>query len=373
MGLRKALLVAQFTFSLIFILTVIVVFNQLNLFLRADHGFSMENKAIVHINNTSAQLLKTELLKYPNIENVAATSHLLASGNTRGESFKRRVDAKDWQMVYFYSVDEDYLRSLGVQMLAGKFYDAKEGESNRNFIVLNELAIAEFGFKSPQEAIGQDLVTQADSSSRRIIGVVKNYNHQMLMEKSHGLALIYRPSEYAMLQVSYKGSYSDAGASIEAAWAKVNPTLKVDYKDFSEEIHKLYNILFGDLADILTVISFLAILISSLGLLGMATYATETRRKEISIRKILGSENGALVYLLSKGFIMILALAVLIAVPIAYFANSLWLELMAYHVTVDFATIISGIAILAVFGAATIGSQTWRATFINPVESLKGE
>jgi putative ABC transport system permease protein len=105
----------------------------------------------------------------------------------------------------------------------------------------------------------------------------------------------------------------------------------------------------------------------------MATYATETRTKEISIRKILGSSNSSLVYLLSRGYAAILLLAVAIAVPAAYFINNLWLEKMAYHVSVDLGTILAGISALVVLGALTIGSQTYRAAFINPVENLKSE
>ena len=113
-----------------------------------------------------------------------------------------------------------------------------------------------------------------------------------------------------------------------------HPALKVDYKDFAGEVHKIYDIFFGDLVSVLGVIAALAILISCLGLLGMATYTTETRIKEISIRKVLGSSNGSLVYLLSKGFFVILLIAIGIAVPAAYFINNLWLEPLAYHVTV---------------------------------------
>jgi putative ABC transport system permease protein len=114
-------------------------------------------------------------------------------------------------------------------------------------------------------------------------------------------------------------------------------------------------------------------LISCLGLLGMATYATETRIKEISIRKVLGCSDGALVYLLSKGFIAILFIAIIIAVPAAYFINNLWLEQLAYHVSVDIFTVALGIVLLLFFSCLTIGSQTWRAVFVNPVENLKGE
>jgi putative ABC transport system permease protein len=173
--------------------------------------------------------------------------------------------------------------------------------------------------------------------------------------------------------VKYNGSYDEAGKSIEEAWAKVNPNLKVDYKDFYAEVHKIYDIFFGDLVSILSLIAFLAIVISCLGLLGMATYTTETRIKEISIRKILGSSDGSLVYILSKGFVAILLISIVIAVPLAYFINNLWLEQLAYHVSVDFFTITLGVFALLLFGVITIGSQTWRALYVNPVKNLKSE
>ncbi len=372
-GLRKTLLATQFAFSLIFILSVIVVFNQLQLFLRADHGFSMEKKIVVGLSNTSASTLKAELLKYANIENVSAVSHVPAAGSSYGDGYKKSLSEKDWTDLYYYSTDEDYLKNMGLTLVAGKYFSSANGESNKNFIVLSEQALEAFHFKSPSDALGQELIFQKDSTRKQIIGVVKNYNHQMLMEKMQPLALIANPDEYRLLQVKYTGSFDEAGESIKKAWTAVNPSLKVDYKDFDAEVHKLYDVLFGDLVSILSVIAFLAITISCLGLLGMATYATETRIKEISIRKVLGSSDGALVYLLSKGFVAILLIAIAIAVPAAYFINNLWLEELAYHVSVDILTISMGIIALLVFSGLTIGSQTWRAVFVSPVENLKGE
>ncbi len=373
MGLRKSLLVAQFSFSLIFILSVIIVFNQLQLFMKADHGFSMDKKAIVYLNNSSAQVMKTELLKYSNIENVTAASHVPAAGSSYGEGFKKSLDEKDWIDINYYAVDEDYLKNIDVKMVAGHFYTPEAGESNKRFIVISEKAVETFHFKSPIDAVGQEIIQQHDSSRFQIIGVVKNYNHQLLMEKMDPLALMYKPDDFQILQVQYNGSFKEAGASIEAAWAKVNPTLKVDYRDFYEEIHKIYDIFFGDIVNILGVISFLAILISSLGLLGMATYTTETRIKEISIRKVLGGSNASLVYLLSKGFFSVLLIAILIATPAAYLINNLWLELLAYHVSINAGVIALGVLILIVFGCITIGSQAWRAVFVNPVDNLKND
>jgi putative ABC transport system permease protein len=120
-------------------------------------------------------------------------------------------------------------------------------------------------------------------------------------------------------------------------------------------------------------IAVLAITISCPGLLSMATYTTETRLKEVSIRKVLGSSIGALIYLQSKGFVVILLIAVVIAVPAAYFLNALWLELMPYHVTVDVLTILLGVGMLILFGVITIGSQTGGPARVNPVDNLKSE
>jgi putative ABC transport system permease protein len=372
-GLRKTLLVSQFTFSLIFILSVIVVFNQLQLFLRADHGFSMERKIVVGLSNTSSATLKTELLKYANIENVSAVSHVPAAGTSYGDGYKRELSDKDWTNLNYYSTDEDYLKNMKLSLITGKYFSSANGESNKNFIVLNEKALEVFHFKSPTDAIGQELVFQKDSTRKQIIGVVKNYNHQMLMEKMAPMGLIANPDEYRMLQVKYSGSYEEAGKSIEKAWTAINPSLKVDYKDFDAEVHKIYDVLFGDLVSILGVIAFLAITISCLGLLGMATYSTETRIKEISIRKVLGSSDGELIYLLSKGFVSILLIAIVMAVPAAYFINNLWLEQLAYHVSVDALTIVIGVISLLVFSGFTVGSQTWRAAYTKPVDNLKGE
>ncbi|NOT75321.1 MAG: FtsX-like permease family protein [Cyclobacteriaceae bacterium] len=373
MGLRKALLVSQFTLSLIFILTVIVIYNQLNLFVRADHGFDMKNNVVVRLNNTSSQNLKTELAKHSNITNVATSSHVPAASTTYGSGFKKSLDEKEWTDLEYYSVDEDYLKNLSLTMIAGRNFSAEAGISNKNFILINEQSVRAFHFASPADAIGQTVIHDHDSSKLEIIGVVKDYNHQMMMQKISPMALMYNPDQFQILQVKYSGDYSAATKSIEESWAKVNPSLKLDYKNFEEEILSFYHTIFGDLVNIVMMIAFLAIMISCLGLLGMATYTTETRMKEISIRKILGSSDASLIVLLSKGFVKILLVAILIAVPSAYFLNNLWLEQVAYHTSFDFVVVITGVMMLVVFGAVTIGSQTIRATKVNPVENLKSE
>jgi putative ABC transport system permease protein len=373
MGLRKVLLVAQFTLSLFFILTLIVINNQLTLFVNTDHGFNMRSNILVRLNSTSHETLKTELLKYNNITSVSAASHVPAAGTSYGNGFKRALSDPDWTPLGYFLVDENYLNNMDIKLLAGSFFKEQNSESNKNFVIINQQAVKKLQFNSDWEAINQEIILEQDSSRKTIIGVVKDYHHNDLFRAIEPMALMYDPGRFSLLQVAYAGTYDNAVKTIEKAWSTVNPGLKIDYKEVESEINQFYEIFFGDIVSVLGFISVLAILISCLGLLGMATYSTETRVKEISIRKVLGSSSTALVLLLSKGFLTILAVAIALGVPAAYFVNGLWLDMIAYHTTLDVAAISIGVMILILFGVLTVGSQTIRATFINPVKNLKSE
>ncbi|GHN02341.1 ABC transporter permease [Cytophagales bacterium WSM2-2] len=373
MGMRKALLVSQFTLSLFFIITVIVMYNQLNLFTHKDHGFNMKSNILVTLNSTSSSALKTELQKYSNIISVSAASHVPAAGTSWGAGIKRNPSDPDIIDVNYFMVDEDYAENMKVKLLAGNFFSERKGESNKNFVVINEAAVKKLKFKTAQEAIGEPIQYLNDTTTRTILGVVSNYNHRDLTREISPMLLLYEPREFNLLQVAYFGTYDNASKSIEKAWATVNPGLKIDYREVESEINKYYDVVFGDLLKVLGFVSFLAILISCLGMLGMATYATETRIREISIRKVLGSSSAALVLLLSRGFLSILAIAIGIGVPLSYFVNNFWLELIANHTTIGIGVISISVMTLALFGAVTIGSQTIRATFVKPVDNLKNE
>jgi len=373
MGLRKALLVSQFTISLIFIVTVIVMYNQLDLFINTDYGFNMKQNITVRLNNTSASALKSELLKYPNVKNVSAVSHVPAAGTSYGNGFKKQLSEKDWTNLGYFVVDEDYLKNIGVELVAGKYFDIQNGESNKNFIVINEHAVQSLHYKSPSDALGEELIYQQDSSKKVIIGIVKDYNHIALTNKLEPMALLYDPARVNLLQVKYAGNYNDAVQVIEKAWTTVNPGLRIDHKELEAEIKFFYNTIFGDIVNILGVVAGLAIMISCLGLLGMATYTIETRKKEISIRKVFGSTDQALVVLLSKGFLTILVIATLIGIPLAVLINNFWLQFMAYRTSIGVGTISAGILLLMALGGLTIGSQTLRAAFTNPADNLRSE
>ena len=373
LGLRKSLLVVQFSLSLIFIISVLLLYNQLTLFIKADHGFEMANKINVRLNSTPYASLQAELNRFSNVENVSAASHIPAAGMTYGDGFKRNLSDQEGIGVDYFYVDANYLDNMNIPLLAGRNFKEDAGESNKNFIILNESAVEAFHFTSNTDALGEVIYVEQDSSKFEIIGVVKDYNHQVLMAKIGPMALRYNPEEFRLLQVKYSGSHEDAVKAIESAWAKVNPSLKLDYKDFEEEVRFFYKTVFSDFVTIIGVIAGMAITISCLGLLGMATYTIETRMKEISIRKVLGSTDHGLVVLLSKGFFKLLLIAIVIAVPAAWFINNLWLQLIAYRTELSGGVISLGVLLLLLVGGLTIGSQTLRAAYANPVDNLKNE
>jgi putative ABC transport system permease protein len=328
---------------------------------------------MVRLNNTSAANLKTELLKYPNVRNVAASSHIPAAGETHGNGFKKDLTEREWTNMNTFSVDEDYLTNMEVSLVAGKFISGESAEANRNYVVINEQAVKALHYESAIDAIGEEIIYQADSSKKAIIGVVRDYNHNQLFSKIEPLALMYEPERLSLLQVRYVGSYDEAVKSVEKAWNRINPGLKADYKEIEAEIKFFYNTVFGDVVNILGVIAGIAIMISCLGLLGMATYSIETRMKEISIRKVLGSSDEQLIILLSKGFLKILVISIAAGTPLAWFLNDQWLRYIAYHTEMSFAVAAVGAVVLLMLGAITIGSQTLRAAFTNPVDNLKNE
>lgn len=370
-GIRKVLLVSQFSLSLIFILTVIVVNNQLNLFRTKDYGFTKEQNTIVQLNNTSATALKTELLKYSDITSVSAASHVPAAGTSYGNGFKKSFEENDWTSMNHFLVDQDYVKNMGLSLVAGEFFPADEATAKKS-IVINESAVKAFHYNTPEEAIGAELI-QLDSTRKTIIGVVKDYNHRILLENIEPMALMYSPEGFRILQVKYSGTYQDAVRTIEKSWNMLHTDTKIELKTMEGEVSKFYDIMFGDLVSVLSMIAFLAIMISCLGLLGMATYTIETRVREIAIRKVLGSANKDLILLLSKGFLKLLAVAVIIGVPAAWFINNLWLEMIAYKTEVSLNVVLTSVSILIILGVITVGSQTLRAAFTNPIDNLKND
>ncbi|MTI20383.1 FtsX-like permease family protein [Fulvivirga sp. RKSG066] len=371
-GLRKTLVVIQFTFSLIFIISTMLVYNQLDMMVNSDYGFNGKDIINVKINDTNAELLKNELLNHSSISNVSASSHLPAAGTSYGSEVRVKTEDEPQDFNYFM-VDEHYIENLELELIAGANFSNADVRKTPDKIIINESMLQSLGYLTPIEALNETLIID-DSTKVSVIGVVKDYNHEALMVEIGPMALIPNLSSFNMLQVKYTtGNRAQTIDHIEKSWSEINPSKKVSYQDFSEEVSKFYDLMFGDLVDIIGLITLLTITIACLGLLGMATFTAESKVKEISIRKVLGATDQNIVLHLSKGFFILLLIAIVIALPTAHFINNLWLESLAYRVNIDFTVIALSTGVMLLLGALVIGSQAIKATFFNPIERLRNE
>ena len=338
----------------------------------ADFGFKTADIINVQLNNTSYKQLKTELEKYPQVVNITSASHIPAAGTTQSHALKKNWEDDVELEVPYYNVDENYINTLDLELIAGTNFEHLQESANE--IIINEKAVETYDLGNPHEAIGQYLIDADDSITMKIVGVLKDYNHQMLIVEMAPMMLRFKPEETNMAMVTFLPDIGKQGNTIiEEAYATVNPGLIVDYEAFETQLIFYYNLLFGDIVTVTGIATALALIIACLGLLGMATYTIETKTKEVGIRKVLGATSKQLVIQLSKGFISILLIAIVVAVPIAYFLNNLWLQEFAFRVPISFGVIGFGVLILLVLGIITIGSQTYRATTINPVDHLRNE
>lgn len=367
MGMRNFLIVSQFALSLFLIITVKLVYNQMNYMIQTDYGFDAENIVVVRLNGADPQLLQNEIEKYPNLISSSLANFVPATGTSSTDD----VTFNEQQYTFNrMSVDHAYIENMGLELIAGTgLIDGQE----ENQVVINESAAKTLQFEFPRDAVGKRL-WRSDSTTTTIVGVVADYHHETMFSSISPLMLYNDPERLSILQVRVNATnFSTALVDIEQAWATVNPDLQIDYKVMNEEIAFFAELIFGDLSKIVTFISILALIIAALGLMGMVVYAMQVRMKEVSIRKVLGSTNGQLIYVLSRKFLKLLCIAIVISLPLTYFINGLWLDAIAYSVSLTVGVILFGVAIIVLLGALVVGSQTWKTANMNPSEVLRYE
>ncbi len=373
MTFRKILMVTQFTFSIIFVIVVLVIYNQINFMLKADYGFNQENIVNVRLQGMEFEKIANEVRSLSGVVSVGGVSHKLGTWNDRASDYKKNREDKPFVMRDFI-VDDNYIRNLEFDFVAGKNFAGDVQGEKESHVILNETALTSFGFLNPVSAIGQPIFVD-DSVMLEVIGVVKDFHFRPLNNQIGPLALRYGRSELNYMSAKIIPAQKDAViASIESIWRKLDPIHTIDYMMLDEEIDDAYRQ--AGMKDILVIvgyITFLAVTLACLGMLGMAMYSTQTRVKEVGVRKVMGASVKDLVVLLSKSFMILIAVAVVLGVPVSIFLGSFFLDLYAYKIEITPLLILAGISIIAVLGLIIICSQTIKAAISNPVKSLRYE
>jgi putative ABC transport system permease protein len=230
------------------------------------------------------------------------------------------------------------------------------------------------GYEDPRNALDQFIVRDGDKEEPvQIIGILEDFYFELFMDEIRPLVLRYKPDEFRYANIKITGKDIPGTLDfLQKKWKQLDPVHPFNYQFFDEQLAKT-NAIFRDVISIIGFISFLAISISSLGLLGMATFTAESRRKEIGIRKVMGASVKGVLLLLSKGFIYLLIIASCIAIPVSYLLNNVWLQEFAYRIEIGPAIFLGGLLIIFIIGLITIGSQTLRAALANPAITLRDE
>jgi putative ABC transport system permease protein len=373
LSLRKVLSVSQFVISLFFITTSILIFNQFKHYMKFDYGFNSSNVVNIELQGVDHKKLGNELEKVPGVSLVSASDIIPATGRSNGIELKRVNTTEEYTHSHIIIADDHFVKNLGVKIIAGK--NLPQGsETSGRFLVVNEAFTKAMGFRHPSEAIGLAVESKWGGGVHEIIGVVEDFRFNLLINR-HEIGPLVLQNTDAFMYLSVRLETTDRVAAlerIESVWNKVDPSHEIRYEFFDDQLTDTHRGIF-DVVSIIGFISFLAIVIACLGLLGMATYIVERKRKEVGIRKVLGAAEMRIVFLLSKDFIKVLAFSVCIGAPLSFFINNFWLQKFPNHVEFGIGTVLIGTSVLIIMGLITIGSQTLRASKANPVEALKSE
>ena len=380
-ALRKGLVVFQFIISVVLIIASVVINNQMKYMRTKDLGFQKDQQIIIPMRSNNAKniytALKNEIQKNPLVQNAGASIYYPGIMNPSDISLRREgTTANDGKLVRTNFIDESFLQTLGIQPLSGRLFSSEFPADTNARLVINLATVKDLGFASADDAVGKKLYFdwRGESYEYHVVGVVKDFHFQDLHVPiaPYAFALNNRPFFSYLLVQAKAGNLSTLLNSIGKTWSSLNPNEPFEYSFLDEDFQKNYATE-ERRAAMVAFFTAIAILISCLGLFGLAAFSAEQRTKEIGIRKVLGASVGSIVSLLSKDFIKLVVIALLIAAPIGWYFMNKWLEDFAYRINIGWWMFaVAGVfALLIAF--ATISLHAIRAALTNPTKNLRTE
>jgi putative ABC transport system permease protein len=377
LSLRKALVIAQFSISIFLIIATIVVYQQLNFMQNQQLGFQKDHKLVIDFQFDSRVLnhvgaIKRQLLSIPGISNVCFSSSIPGTANnqystvvenSRAENQELRTDA--------YFIDEDFIKQYQVKIIAGRNFSKSIVADNGQAMLINETMANNLGFDSPAQAIGKHF--RQINRNGIIIGVVSDFHFHSAVEKVQPLTLQVAPIFFTDITIDMASlSVRSTVNKINNTWRDMAPGLPFIYFFADEAYNQQYKAQ-EQFGRIFVSFAIIAIIISCLGLLGLSAFNNVQRKKEIGVRKVLGASVSSIIAMLSKDFIKLIGIALLVASPFSWWIMHNWLQTFAYRINIPlWIFLLSGITAL-VIALLTISLQAIRAALVNPVQSLRND
>lgn len=369
---RRALVVFQFTLSVGLIVSAIVVNRQLSFMQNNQIGMDLNNVWSLTMRGGSKEkfeVFKNELVKNPNIKSVSRASSIpfFIGSNSGGFDWEGR-DSEDDILVGFEQTDVDYISTLNMRLIDGRYYD-KSIQSDTASIVINEKAAKAFNMDDP---IGK-WISWGDDYKFKIIGVVRDFHHLPMQYEIDPMVLVYNPDASRLMFIkTAEGNQEEIQEQIKTNWESIFPNFPFEPRKLKDIYDKAYADE-GKLIKIIGYFSVLAIFISCLGLFALSAYMAEQRTKEIGIRKVLGATIPGIISLISKQFIKWVIVANVIALPIAWFVMYDWLNTYVYHTTLSPDIFIYTLIISLIIAMFTVAFQALKSAIRKPVDAIKWE
>ncbi len=370
-ALRKILITAQFIISSTFIIATILVFKQFTAIINKDLGFDKSNILTINLQGISHEVMTNEISGMKNIKDISAT-YLMPISFSRMATEVIFPNSTDTSIINIFNVNHNFLDVLKIKIIAGRNFTLNDGVGNERYVLVNEKATSKMGFSNPSEAIGKTMMLEKNMVE--IIGVAKDFYYTDPIQELNELVLRYRPEDFKFLIVKYDKN-ADLKAlisALEQKWKDIDPNTLFSCEVYEESIKRMFKPLtFTGI--IIGLLSILAISISCLGLLGMVAYNSESRKKEIGIRKVMGATPCIIIKHLSKSYFIIVSIALTVSLIIIGIGVNIMKQQLPNSIGFDIPSVFIGIGIVIIITILTILSQTYKASIRNPVEALRYE
>jgi putative ABC transport system permease protein len=371
-GLQNALVVFQFTTSIVLIIGTFIIYRQMNYILHTKVGFSKDQVILIQGANTLSfekqQTLKTGLLGLAGVQHVTAGNYLPVAGTNRDQnSFWREGRSQEDKSVSAqrWGVDADYLDAMGMKLVAGRNFDEKIA-SDSQAIIINQAMVRAMGLKNP---IGERI---QNSAVFTVIGVVEDFHFESMKGKIGGLCMTLGRGGSIMAVKSKTGDMSDLLSRVKKQWDVVMPYQPFRYTFMDESYARMYDDV-QRMGTLFASFAILAIIVACLGLFALSSFMVEQRSKEMSIRLVLGASVNTIFRLLTQGFVKLVAISFVLAAPLAWYMMRQWLEDYQYKIDVTWDIFVVAGLISVGIALLTISYQSMKAAFASPAARLRSE
>jgi putative ABC transport system permease protein len=370
---RKILVVIQFVISAVMIICTMVVFRQLSYLKSMDKGFDQTNVVSLELNRGMVRkypVLKQALLENLNIKFVSCTDTQVGEGSGKVIFNIETDQGMSQRGVNFAIVDPDFIEALGIKIIKGRDFQKDMPSDTLTGVLVNETFVKRMGWADP---IGKKVeMGDANTLRGRVIGVMKDYHQTGMYNGIESLILMYRTRSNIMYIKLSGNNVQQTLGHIEKKWKEVFPGVPYTYTFLNERFNRQFE------ADekrglIFTMFTMLAIFIACLGLFGLASYMVEQRTKEIGIRKVFGANEGVILKLIIKDFLILVSIAIVIAFPLSYYLMNNWLQNYVYRISLGVPLFLLAGLITLVITLLTISYKAYQASVMNPANSLKIE